>query len=312
MNKARNIVKEEECFQGIDIANWNPIDSYVRLKTAGVDFSILKVINRSNKPDGRFEEHYNGCKDADIPIIGGYTYCYANTVEKAKRAVDAFLKYCKDISTVILDLEDVSMTALGSKILDIINVYREAAYGAGKDFIIYTGGSYYNPCLKPYANEIADIPLWWARYPYKVAVTLNTKIPSEYYLPSVPNELTGWQYSSFCQIDGAKGKLDVNVWYRDITPTVTKMQEITFETNPFMQPTTSVTLGTRGQGALWVNWYLWRFGLLLSDGVPDDSKITDVITLESYFAIQEAQRRLGLKDDGVVGQITRSVFMKIC
>ena len=312
MNKARNIVNEQGCFQGIDIATWNPIDSYVRLKAAGVDFSILKVINKSNKPDGRFEEHYNGCKDADIPIIGGYTYCYANTIEKAKRAVDAFLKNCRDIPAMILDLEDVSMTTLGSKIIDIINVYREAAYGAGKDFIIYTGGSYYNPCLKPYANEIADIPLWWARYPYKAAVTLNTKIPSEYYLPNVPNELTGWQYSSACQIDGAKGKLDINVWYREIKPSITTMQSIPLEMNPFMQPTTIVTLGTRGQGALWVNWYLWRFGLLLTNGVPDENKVIDVITIESYLAIKEAQRRLCIEDDGKVGIITRTQFMKLC
>lgn len=311
MNSARNIVKEE-LPQGIDIAKWNKIDSYAKLKMAGVDFSILKVINKSNNPDGRFEEHYNGCKDAGIPILGGYTYCYANTVEKAKKAADAFLRNCKDIPVMILDLEDVSMTALGSKILDIINVYREAAYGAGKDFIIYTGGSYYNPCLKPYANEIADIDLWWARYPYKASITLETKIPSDYYLPNVPNELTGWQYSSTCRIDGARGNLDVNVWYREIKPTITKMQVIPFDMNPYMQPTTVVTLGTRGQGALWVNWYLWRFGLLLTNGVPDSNKVTDVITVESYLAIQEAQRRLGIEDDGKVGLITRSQFMKLC
>lgn len=298
--------------QGVDLAKWNPIESYVRMKDAGVDFAILKVINKSNKPDEKFLEHYNGCKDAGIPIIAGYTYSYANTVEKAKKAADAFLTNCKDIPMMVLDLEDVSMTTLGHKIVDIINIYREAAYGAGKEYAIYTGSSYYNPCLKKYADEIADIPIWWARYPYKAATTLATKIPSEYYLPSIPNDIIGWQYSSACQIDGAKGKLDVNVWYRDIMPTVNKMQEITAEINPFLRPTTVVTLGTRGQGALWVNWCLWRFGLLLTNGVPDENKVIDEITLESFLAIQEAQRRLGVKDDGKVGLITGNAFEKVC
>lgn len=299
-------------FQGVDLATWNQIKSYAKMKDAGVDFAILKVINKNNNPDGRFLEHYNGCKDVGIPIIAGYTYCYANTVEKAKKAADAFLSTCKDIPMFVLDLEDVSMTALGRKIVDIINVYREAAYGAGKEFAIYTGASFYNPCLKKYAGEITDIPIWWARYPYKTAVTLSTKIPNKYYLPNISNEIIGWQYSSACQIDGASGALDVNVWYRDMVPSVTKMQEITFEINPFIQPTTIVTLGTKGQGALWVNWYLWRFGLLTTNGVPDENKVINEITMESYLAIKEAQKRLGLEVDGKVGQITRNVFLKVC
>lgn len=303
---------EKEIIQGSDLAKWNEIEYYFKMKNAGIDFTILKVINKSNNPDGRFLEHYNGCKDAGIPIIAGYTYCYANTDDKAKRAADAFLRNCKDIPMMVLDLEDACMTALGRKIVNIINIYREAAYGAGIDFAIYTGASFYNPCLKKYADEIADIPIWWARYPYKAEININTKIPSDKYLPSIPNELMGWQYSSNCRVDGAKERIDINVWYRDITIKNTPMQEITPELNPFIQPTTIVTLGTRGQGALWVNWYLWRFGLLTTNGVPDESKVTDVIYLESYLAIQEAQRRLGLLADGKVGQISRSVFMKVC
>lgn len=305
-------MSETKYKKGVDLAKWNEIKSYSDMKNSGVDFAILKVINISNNLDARFLEHYNGCKEAGIPIIAGYTYSYANTVEKAKRAAEAFLKNCKDISTMVLDLEDTSMTALGSRILDIINVYREAAYGAGKDFIIYTGASYYNPCLKKYAEEIADIPIWWARYPFKAAISIDTDVPSKKYLPSIPNKLVGWQYSSNCNINGAKGRLDVNAWFEDIPVCVSPVQSILYETNPFAQPTTVVTLGTMGQGALWVNWYLWRFGLLTTNGVPNENKVQDIITEESYLMIKEAQRRLGIADDGKVGKITRSVFMKVC
>lgn len=305
-------MNNEKELKGIDLAKWNKIISYAKLKKAGVDFAILKVINKSNNPDGRFTEHYNGCKNAGIPIIAGYTYCYADTVKKAKAAATAFLNNCKDIPIMVLDLEDSCMTNLGHRIVDIINVYREAAYGAGKEFVIYTGASFYNPCLKKYSGEIADIPIWWARYPYKAAIAIDTKVPSKNYLPSIPNEIAGWQYSSTCKVDGAKGNLDINVWYRDIKVSVAPMQEITFEMNPFIQPTTTVTIGTKGQGALWVNWYLWRFGLLTTHGIPDENKVIDTITMESYLAIKEAQKRLGLEADGKVGKITRNVFLKVC
>ena len=87
-----------------------------------------------------------------LPIIAGYTYSYANTVDKAKRAADAFIKIGtpKGIDTMALDLEDKSMMGLGSKIIPIINIYRDIAQAANMNFLIYTGASYYNPCLKPY------------------------------------------------------------------------------------------------------------------------------------------------------------------
>lgn len=153
--------------KGIDIAKWNLITNYQSVKDAGVEFIIVKVINSSNKPDGRFYEHVSGCNSAGLPIIAGYTYSYANTVDKAKKAADAFVEVGapKGIDTMALDLEDKSMMGLGSKILKIIDIYRQTAQAANMDFLIYTGASYYNPCLKPYIREIADIPIWWARYP---------------------------------------------------------------------------------------------------------------------------------------------------
>ena len=78
--------------KGIDIAKWNKVNNYQSIKNASVEFAIVKVINANNKPDSRFYEHVSGLNSADIPIIGGYTYSYANTEEKAKKAADAFVK----------------------------------------------------------------------------------------------------------------------------------------------------------------------------------------------------------------------------
>ncbi|HBV81360.1 MAG TPA: hypothetical protein DEB74_00885, partial [Lachnospiraceae bacterium] len=77
---------------------------------------------------------------------------------------------------------------------------------------------------------------------------------------------------------------------------------ITPESNPYKEPTTNIRKGTKGEGAKWVQWCLWRFGLL------DKSEIDGVIGSKSDMAIREAQRRLGLAVDGIVGKNTCQTF----
>lgn len=292
--------------KGIDIAKWNRITNYQSVKNAGVEFAIVKVINSNNKPDSRFYEHVTGCSSAGIPVIAGYTYSYANTEEKAKFASDAYVNVglSKGIDTMVLDLEDKSMAGLGSKIIPIINIYRETAQMAGMDFLIYTGASYYNPYLKPYAREIAGIPIWWARYPYKKEFTPTDATPDSKYLPTGMG-VVGWQYTSKGVILGVIGYVDFNVWYRDEPQQNTKY-EITVQYNPFTEPTLNVKSGTVGNDAMWVQWYLWRFGLI------QKGEIDGVIGTISDAGIREAQRRLGLDADGIVGKATRALWKKIC
>lgn len=292
--------------KGIDIAKWNKIKDYHAVKMAGVGFAIVKVINSQNKPDSRFHEHVRGLNSAGIPIKGGYTYSYANTEEKAKRAADAFVKVGapKGVKTMVLDLEDASMMDLGSKILKIIDIYRQTAQEAGMDFLIYTGAQFYNPFLKPYIREIADIPIWWARYPLSKEFTPTTPTPDSKYLPT-GMDITGWQYTSKGVIPDASGYVDLNVWYKD-EPAQNTKYEISVAHNPFVEPIANVKNGTSGNDARWVQWYLWRFGLLRKE------EIDGIIGPLSVAAIQEAQRRLGLAADGIVGKVTRATWKKIC
>lgn len=299
--------------KGIDIAKWNLITNYQFVKNAGVQFAIVKVINASNKPDGRFYDHVAGCNSVGFPIISGYTYSYANTEEKAKKAADAFVKVGapKGIDTMALDLEDKSMMGLGSKILKIIDIYRQTARAAGMDFLIYTGGHFYNPCLKPYAKEIADIPIWWARYPSTKDRAITADVPSDKYLPK-GIELFGWQYSSKGVVNGINGYVDLNVWYHS-EPVLNVGQEIVPQFNPFTEPISNVKLGTLGNDANWVQWYLWRFGKYVdAQGQADSTKIDGVIGVDAVQKIKEVQALLGLQADGVVGKITRSTWKKVC
>jgi len=97
----------------------------------------------------------------------------------------------------------------------------------------------------------------------------------------------------------------LNVWYENELQRNTKT-EITVQQNPFIEPTANVKVGTTGNGAMWVQWYLWRFGLL------DKSEIDGIIGKKSEAGIEEAQRRLGLPADKIVGKITRAIWKKVC
>ena len=170
--------------KGIDIAKWNKVTDYKAVRNAGVQFSIVKVINSQNKPDSRFHEHVSGLNSAGIPITGGYTYSYANTVDKAKKAADAFVEIAKSkgINVMWLDLEDNAVKGLGSSIVDIINTYKMLADSANMDFGIYTGAQYYNPYLKPYVKEIAEIRCDWTFFYVRVPCPPNGDLRNLFYI----------------------------------------------------------------------------------------------------------------------------------
>ena len=298
---------------GADFAQWNPIKDMAKAKAAGLEFAILKVINKSNNPEKAYKEHLAKCQAAGVPVIAGYTYSYASTVEKAKVAADAFIRTAaNDIDTMVLDLEDVTMTGLGHRIVDIIMTYKNLAEQAGLKFVIYTGASYYNPCLRAFANEIKAIPIWWARYTSTAPKTISSKLPGMKYLPAIPNQMLGWQYSSKGSVPGIEGYVDLNIWFMDIVDTTgVADNKITVELNNYMEPTTLVKLGSIGEGAKWVQWYLWRFGLLTNaNGEPNASRINGNIDSDCVLAIKESQRRLGVHADGIVGPVTRAVYKK--
>ena len=84
------------------------------------------------------------------------------------------------------------------------------------------------------------------------------------------------------------------------------MLNYSIDYNPFVEPESNVKIGKTGNDAMWAQWYLWRFGLIKK------GEIDGVIGKISDAGISEAQRRLGLAVDGIVGKITRTTWKKIC
>lgn len=82
--------------------------------------------------------------------------------------------------------------------------------------------------------------------------------------------------------------------------------EITVDFNPFKEPAYIIKLKSKGEGVKWVQWYLWRFGLI------DKTEIDGIYGINTYTAVKEAQKRLGLAADGIVGKNTKETFKITC
>lgn len=301
----------------IDLSGYNPSNpndhiNYDKVKNDGINYVILKAINKNNAKDKRFEEHIAGCKSADIKLLSTYHYTYAilkqMARENAKMWMAAVDDRCKKFA---LDWEDETLPK-DRQAVEIINTYADAIIGAGYEFFVYTSWAWYKSYLKKYKN-LLPYDFWIARYyaRYK-KFTTNDKI-DESYMPAISHNLIGWQYTSSGSISGINGAVDMNIWYDGLTANNTMSIETLIKQNPYIEPKQNVRLGTMGNDANWVLWYLYMFGLLLDkNGLPDVNKINGIITSDIVEMIKKSQAILGTTPDGIVGKITRGLYKKVC
>lgn len=204
----------------IDVSAYNPITDYNAVRESGVGGAIIKFIRKNLKADKLFRTHLTGFRQAQVPIMGVYTYSYANTAEKAKSDALAGVKVLAGLglegNIVWLDYEDVpTFRGKGRAIIDSINIeaetYRQAGYRVG----LYTGLSFFNSYIKPYINLLQVKDLWIARYYLGYRSMSPMDNPNSAYRPRLDN-LVAWQYTSSGVVKGIHGNVDVSEMYRGI------------------------------------------------------------------------------------------------
>lgn len=195
-----------EGIKGIDVSCYNGKIDWKKVKAAGVQFAVLKVVNKSLSADSRFEENWKGCIDNKITIKGVYNYSYATTVAKAQTDAKKVLEILNGRKTTVwLDVEDeCQMNLPKGKLVDIINAYAKVILNAGCSFGVYTGEYEYNNFMKPYG--MPAYRMWIARYG-KDDGTMDLK-----YEPHVPN-IAGWQYTQKGKVNGISGNVDMDWFY---------------------------------------------------------------------------------------------------
>lgn len=289
--------------KGTDISYHQGAVDFVKMKQMGVNFVIIRA-GYGETQDKMFTAYINAALMAGL-AVGVYWFIYAGDADKSQKNADKFnqvIKPYKDKITcgVWADWEYDSDKRAGyltnKQRSNIVREFCETMLEYGYEVGVYANPDYIKS--KFTADLIAQYPLWYARYGKGMDATANKGKDGKPYM---------WQYSS-----KGSGKdygvssqhIDLDYAYFDIADNA--ITDITIDYNPFIEPVSNVKIGKTGNDAMWVQWYLRMFGLI------NKEEIDGVIGTKSDAAIREAQRRLGLKVDGIVGKITRATWKKLC
>ena len=189
---------------GIDISHWNIVDSFEEVKQSGIDFVIIKAggSDKGFYTDRCFDNYYrlaklSGLKVGAYYFVGKNFLGYDNGVADAKRFLnityDKDFEYplCLDIETTPPDLKDeATEAAIGFlEYLEAhdkyVSIYASDISGFKERLMI--------DYLTPYDK-------WVARYGKKPIFVESYGI---------------WQKSSNGEVPGIRGKVDLDVSYKD-------------------------------------------------------------------------------------------------
>lgn len=232
--------------KGIDVAKWNGNIDWNKVKAAGVEFAVLKVINKSNKTEEAFVRNYAGAAAEGLPI-DVYNYLYTITETAARTAARAAVNTLagRKVGKVWADAEDTCLKNKGIKLIRILNAYKEVIEAAGYEFGVYTGLSFYNSYIKPYKDYI-DCEFWIARYPSTKDMTITMDPPASK-KPAICHNLWGWQHSSRGKVPGISGYVDLDICYTKVTSSGT-MQSTTAYYPRYTGTSTSIVAALNAVG----------------------------------------------------------------
>ena len=201
--------------KGIDVAKWNGVIDWAKVKKAGVEFAVLKVIDKSNKTESAFVRNYTGASAQGLHL-DVYNYLYTITEAAAREAARAVVNTLagRKIGKVFADAEDACLKNRGMQLIRILNAYKAVIEAAGYEFAVYTGLSFYNSYIKPYKDYI-DCEFFIARYPSTKDMAIAVD-PAASKKPAICHNLWGWQYSSRGRVSGISGYVDLDICYADM------------------------------------------------------------------------------------------------
>lgn len=277
---------------GVDVSSYNGCVDWRKVKKAGFDFAILKIIRKDLSKDNAFETNWANAESAGVDIVGVYNYSYATGIEKANKDAKAVIKALDGRKAMVwLDVEDKCQTGLGRGLINIIKTYQNEIENAGLQFGVYTGFSFYTSYLKPYKDKL-NCPMWIARYGN------NNGAKNDKYQPQVDN-MIGWQYTSKGKVNGINGYVDLNVFY-------SMPEEKAVISNPYPVPTRVLyakkVLGRwcyRGEDVKFVQYSLYEKSFI------SEKEIDGVYGSSTADAVKRFQKSVGIAADGIVGVQTR-------
>lgn len=191
---------------GIDVSKWQGDIDFSKLKSAGVEFVIIRIgsstgINGENFIDSKFIQNIKNANSVGIPV-GVNFYSYANSVDRAISDAKWIIENIKDYKVELpiafdwenwgsfntYELSFFGLTNMAKRFMDTVK-------DAGYDAMLYSS--------KTYLENIwmsVDYPVWLAHY------TKNTNYAGDY---------SYWQICSNGRVDGINGDVDIDIRYID-------------------------------------------------------------------------------------------------
>ena len=204
---------EEVLAHGIDVSTWNGVIDWQEIKSAGIDFVIIKA-GSTNGKDPAFERNYAGAKAAGLDV-GCYFYTYATTVEEINSDADSFINMIagkKFEYPTFLDIEDPSQETLdGDLLTEMCVTFIKKLQVNGYFGAIYANNNWIVNLL--HTQTITTyFDVWLARWTLSGEANWGS---------SFGTRMGMWQYSCTGKIGSHTCDFDMNVTFKDY-PTLIK------------------------------------------------------------------------------------------
>ena len=193
--------------KGIDVSSHNGKIDFAKVKSAGIDFVIIRAGygKTAGQKDAAFESNYAAAKAAGMHV-GAYWYSYASTVEESAQEARACLQVIEGKQfdfPIYFDIEEKKQFDKGIHFCsDCVKTFCDMLEMAGYFTGFYTG----RYAAEHYFRE--DVrkryAFWLAEWSEKV-----------YY----SGQYGMWQHSSKGKINGISGNVDLDISYTDY-PTI--------------------------------------------------------------------------------------------
>ena len=198
-------------YRGIDVSEHQGKINWAQVKTAGVDFAILRCGYASTYVDIQWHNNVQGCLSTGMPF-GVYLYSRATSPEEASKEADFAISQLKNEGLtgadlafpVYFDMEDSKM--VGKNYAAIAQAFFDKLTAAGYSVGTYANLSWWNTYLtSPVFDKYSK---WVAAY--------NTSIGLTYAPMSNFSEGNGvWQFSDYGVIPGISERVDLNYTYME-------------------------------------------------------------------------------------------------
>lgn len=186
--------------RGIDVSSYQGKIDWQKVKNDGINYCLLRGVEKSGNMDSMFETNYDGAKAAGIEIRGVYQYLYAtNEAEAIVAANNMIDKLQGKKVTIWVDLEWEDLRKTG-RVTEIANAYIDAVKAQGYEIGVYSNMYWYKSIYRP--SELHTSRFWLASY-------ASSGEYKESLRPNVGEEI--WQWGSKGKVNGITGFVDMDI-----------------------------------------------------------------------------------------------------